>query len=129
MKILLSYASADKEWVDELVSLLRAEGLDPDSADTFPTGENWESLLRQRIESADLVVSVMTSRALQSSWVLFEYGAAKAARKLVLPLWVLNAAEPLDIPQGQTEPYRPVESPQDAAEQIKRHVASQLAGV
>ena len=129
MKILLSYASADKAWVDELASLLRAEGLDLDSADNFPAGENWDTLLRQRIESADLVVSVMTDRALQSSWVLFEYGAAKAARKLMLPLRVSNATEPSGVPLGQTETYRPVKTPRDAAEQIKQYVAGQLAGV
>ena len=124
MKILLSYARADEGWVDELASLLQKAGFSLDRVDTSRTDNSWEAALRQQIESADIVVSVMTKHALQGSFVLFDYGAAKAARKRVIPLTVSSSDQPPEIRLAGT--YCWVATPQDAAEQIELFASSQV---
>ena len=129
MKVLLSYAQADTAWVDELASLLTAAGLDLERVDTARSDPAWEELFRQQLESADLVVSVMTESERHNSLVLFDYGAAKSARKLAIPLLVSGSQQPPEIPRFVEETYYWVETPEDAAEQIKQFVAARMATV
>ena len=129
MKILLSYAQADTAWVDELAALLKAADLHPERVDTARSDPAWEELFRQQLESADLVVSVMTESALHNSLVLFDYGAAQSARKPVMPLLVSSSEQPPEIPRFMTETYRWVDTPQEAAEQIKQFVSARMAAV
>ena len=131
MNIFLSYAQTDKEWVDEFSALLREANLAINlGISNLQFGKQWESALRQGIESADLVVSILTVHSLQSAWVLFELGAATGARKAVLPLLIGRNGVFPEIPKGMNG-YRflRAESPRQAAEQVARHVADQMAGV
>ena len=130
MNIFISYAHEDREWVRELVSSLKDAGLEPWIDDFLPIGEHWLVSLRQRIELAELVISVLTEHSLRSPVFLFELGAAKAARRQVLALLVTENGQPLDIPEGITgHVYLRVKSPREAADQVKRYVSEQMAGV
>lgn len=131
MNIFLSYAQADKKWVDEFSALLREANLAIQlGISNLQFEKKWESALRQGIESADLVVSILTDHSLQSAWVLFELGAATGARKAVLPLLVGRNDVFPEIPKGMNG-YRflKVGSPRQAAEQVTRYVSEQMAGV
>ena len=129
MNIFLSYAQADQKWVDEFSALLREARLAiKPGISNMQFDKKWESALRQGIESADVVVSVLTDQSLRSAWVLFELGAATGARKPVLPLLVGNNGIFPEIPRGMNGyQFLKVESPQQAAEGVTQYVARQMA--
>lgn len=67
-----------------LVSVLTERGIRVNLPDlSLEVGANWQSGIQSAIETADLVVGVMT-RQRQSQWVLFELGIAAAKGRQIL---------------------------------------------
>lgn len=56
------------------------------TTEDLSAGEEWEKKLRKELSSADIVVALLTPKAVDSSWVLHEIGAAWALQKPIIPL-------------------------------------------
>lgn len=70
--------------LEVLVSVLTERGIRVNLPDlSLEVGANWQSGIQSAIETADLVVGVMT-RQRQSQWVLFELGIAAATGRQIL---------------------------------------------
>jgi nucleoside 2-deoxyribosyltransferase len=48
--------------------------------------EKWQSKLRNKLTSADVVVALLTPHSAEDSWVLHEIGAAWALEKPIIPV-------------------------------------------
>ena len=95
-KIFLSYASEDRHLVPRVEGELRKSGLlterdvqlfDPDK-DLRHTGDiNIRDEIKERIQSSDSVVIILSEKMVQSPWVNYETGIADALDK---PIYILN---------------------------------------
>lgn len=96
MKIFLSHSSKDLELVRKLIELLRSSlgFLPADIRCTslegyrLPGGANTDEALRVEVESADVVIAVLSTSSLASLYVIFELGARWGIKKPLIPLLV-----------------------------------------
>jgi len=85
LRVFISHSYDDHEYAERLRGAL--EKLDIGSAfDPVETtsGETVSKTIRKRIEAADAVVILLSKRALESGWVMFELGIAEALGKKVV---------------------------------------------
>lgn len=85
LRVFISHSYDDHEYAERLKEAL--EKLDIGSAfDPVQTtsGETVSKNIRKRIEAADAMVVLLSKRALESSWVMFELGVAEALGKKVV---------------------------------------------
>ncbi|HET9257484.1 MAG TPA: TIR domain-containing protein [Pseudonocardiaceae bacterium] len=115
-RVFISYASADWECASELHDWLVAKGhkvfryQDPD--DGIAIGEEWAKRLHERLRWADVVVCVVTSAAVTSTWCTAEVSIAKSWGKRLLPV----LAEPeVSHPLLASEQYADLTRDPDAA--------------
>jgi hypothetical protein len=109
-RIFVSYSSQDGELGGQLVSLLQAmiEGAEV-GCSSLPGhepagGDDSFAALKQRLADADVVVGLITARALASGEVPFQLGAAWALGKaLLLLLGPDGSAAELFLPMGHAE--------------------------
>jgi WD40 repeat protein len=89
--VFLSHSSRDGPVVEAIAAFLRDEEhhsvfLDRHPEDGIHVGERWEQVLYDRLNDADVVVSVVTESYVASSWCFAEVALAKALGRLVLPV-------------------------------------------
>jgi hypothetical protein len=109
----VSYAHADFAYVRRLVTWLSQRGVDVWFDEDIPTGERWESVLRDRVESAALLVVVMSPAAAESEWVEQEVRLAQTLDIPILPL-LLAGEVILGLDAVQYEPVLDGRLPSDA---------------
>lgn len=131
MKIFLSYAFADREWVTELASMLQTAGIEvTDRESGYRLGDDIDQFFRESIGSAELIVPIITERWSHSPNALFELGAARAMGKQMLPLVIMRKELSTQVPEFLADQnFVRVESSQEAVEQIKRFAMTRMAGV
>lgn len=100
-KVFLSHSSADKEDIDNALSLLGSQGVAvyvdyEDPALPATTSPTTAAMLRRRIEECDGFVLVATQNAAQSAWVPWELGFADKAKS-----WGRVALVPVADPSGR----------------------------
>ena len=100
------------------------------NADDLSAGEKWEAKLRNELEQADVVVVLLSSGALDSSWVLQEIGAAWALQKLIIPIVtrrdILNQL-PVDLQGAKALEFKDIDIPENADEFVQEFQDSLLA--
>ena len=86
-KVFISYTYDDHTYVEKLRKSLRrlkiAGEFDP--VETSLQGAVFETM-RERLKAVDAVIVLLSKRALASSGVMFELGAAQALGKKILPI-------------------------------------------
>lgn len=83
----LSYAWRDREFAEEISSLLHAEHVSViDPADAVRVGNVWSDDVIAALKAADFVVFVTPKFSEESSLTLAELGAAKALGKPIVPV-------------------------------------------
>ena len=94
----MCYSKEDGEFAARLAHNLREEGIDtgPNDNEILP-GENWEKSLRKSLDEASAVVVLFSSNWMRSDWAAFEYGAALATRKKVIPILISNGSGKLPV--------------------------------
>lgn len=84
-KVFLSYSRADRSLADQLIREFHKMPVEVWSdEDQLRVGENWSDVLRSRIRDSQFFVLLLTPRALESSWVQQELGAAWALGKRIV---------------------------------------------
>jgi hypothetical protein len=117
--VFISYAKQDEAIADFIQSALNRAGY---RASTFTTsvtaGDRWISSINLSLETADVVVALISKAALESHWVLYEISASivaveKSSRKRIIPValskdlvpagvlsqyqWVTTSGEPQEV--------------------------------
>jgi hypothetical protein len=85
--VFISYARADKDLVLPVVHLLRAAGarvfID---VEDIPYGEEWESVLLERLHASERILVFWSANAVNSEWIRREYLIAIGAGLRVIPV-------------------------------------------
>ncbi|MET8258200.1 TIR domain-containing protein [Micromonospora sp. NPDC005205] len=82
----VSYSRSDIGYVRRLVAFLRELHIDVWMDDQIPNGTRWDQVLKERIDTAAVIVLVMSPSAEESDWVNAEVDRARAQGKPLLPL-------------------------------------------
>ena len=100
-KIFISHSTLDEQIADTLVEFLLSS-LDIKDTDiictsvpghTLPIGENIAGCLKHEITESSVVIPLLTHNSLNSSWVMFEIGAAWALGKKTYSIMGLNITD------------------------------------
>lgn len=99
--IFISYAHADKAWVETLAAALQNRGFSVWWDPSLVVGARYRDAIRQELESAKAVVVVWSQASVESDWVRDEADEAKLQKKLV-PLARSGVKPPHGFGQLQT---------------------------
>src|SRR5260370_37519011 len=88
MKLFISYAHKDEQYVTKLAGSLKTQGIDVffDKSE-IPWGDEWPAALSKNLSQSDVVVSVLSPRLNPQAFnpnVFFELGMAVAMGKPVI---------------------------------------------
>jgi len=85
--IFISHTSDSRDYARRLREALAefGEAAFFDETEIMP-GESSPEVIRTKLQSADYFVVLLTERAAESPWVMFEIGAAEALGKKVVPI-------------------------------------------
>lgn len=105
MKIFISHSSADEALASALVDLLLASMVLDDedircssvSGHKFSVGTDFSTAIREELGQSIVVVGLLTSISITSSWVLFELGATWGAKRRIMSLLV-DEVHPSSLP-------------------------------
>lgn len=94
ISIFISHSSSDEDLAKALIRLLRAAiALSPESIRCtsvlgfkLPTGADVDAQLRNEVLEASIFIALLTERALDSTFVLFELGARWGMKKSLFPI-------------------------------------------
>jgi hypothetical protein len=101
-RVFISYSTVDRPLVQSALEWLRKSELRSaqidDPANSIAAGDDFRSVITDKIRQADTVVLVWSDRAAKSAWVQYEVGMAQA---LGVPILVLLAAgSQAKLPRG-----------------------------
>jgi hypothetical protein len=92
--VFLSYAHAERAFVDGLAADLRRNRTKVWLDERLQTGDQWRGELAKAIANTDALVLVVSRQSLASEWVQWEVTEAQALQKPILPVLF----EPCDLP-------------------------------
>ena len=116
-KVFVSYAQQDSALAEEVFRRLRPLSVEVWSDDQLTAGENWRDVLRSRLRDSNYFVFLLTPRALESSWVLQELGAAWVLGKRIVPVATdrrLVERLPVDLGQARTVTFDDMDKLEEA---------------
>lgn len=93
MKVFISHANSkkDREFAKSLALKLRDKGVEVWNDTDIMAGEDWEEKLRRSLEEASAFIMLLSPSWSTSMWTAFEYGAAQAIRKKIVPIVIANS--------------------------------------
>lgn len=96
--VFISYSRSDASFVDQLEGSLQARGYNTwvDRNSTVG-GDTWVHSIQGGIDSAQLVLVVLSPEAIKSTWVESEYVYALDQRKRIIPLMHRSCVVPLGL--------------------------------
>jgi len=129
-QVFISNASASAGLVQQLIPLLRLEGIEHfhyKTKDAIPTGARWQAELEQQINESRLFLAIVTEEFVKSQWCRFELKLAlqrQAAGKIevlpcVLSRPVLDSLAELGIPALQVNEMYGVADESIAAQMLE----------
>jgi len=87
LRLYVSYAASDSELARKIGRLLSDRtGARVFLWESLSAGQDWQPRMREELAEADAVVVLVTPKAVHSSWVLHEVGAAWGLKKPVIAL-------------------------------------------
>ncbi|MFI5956280.1 toll/interleukin-1 receptor domain-containing protein [Cryptosporangium sp. NPDC051539] len=93
--VFLSYARADRPYVEKLAGHLRSASIDAWWDLALPGGAAWAEEIERRIGACDVVLVVLTPASASSKWVRRELHYAADQRKRIIPLLLADCTAPL----------------------------------
>ena len=125
MKVFLSYARKDTELANELGERLAKGGFQVwNSHQQVVPGENWAKEIGKALDDSDLMVILLTPKAMESDWLRHEIEFAIGSKKYEGRLFTVFVGAGLeagkDLPWILLKlPHRQVESPKGFAAVVK----------
>lgn len=91
--VFISHANSsnDRAFADNLAFHLSINGYEIWQDAQIDAGQNWERELRKALHDAAAVIVLFSSDWAESKWTAFEFGAAKAIGKKIIPVLISNA--------------------------------------
>ena len=94
-KIFLSYSSKDSSWATDFISILEDEGLDVFSAvRDIKHGDQWQQKIENALRESAVVIFILSENSIDSAWTYFEFGAAIAGDKKIVPIYIDDVEHP-----------------------------------
>lgn len=129
-RVFISHSSKDRDTASKLVEFLEAGLiLKPEeirctsvSGYRLPAGSHTSETLRKEINSAELIIGIITPHSVESEYVLFELGASWVLNKPTFPL-LAKGAETNILPGPLKERHAPQLSDLDQVHQIRDDIA------
>ncbi len=92
-KVFISHSNStkDREFAKKLAVKLRDKGFETWNNAEITAGEEWESSLRKSLTEASAFIMLLSPNWSASPWPAFEYGAAQAFKKKVIPILLVNS--------------------------------------
>lgn len=118
-QVFLSYNAEDREWASQFARSLAAANVGLWSADSqLRPGDDWRAKLAEALRESRTIVLVLSRKSIASPWVAFEWGAALADDKRIIPVLVEDI--PLeDLPPFvRTRQFLSALPPEEAGRQI-----------
>jgi sugar lactone lactonase YvrE len=112
--VFISYSRADRDYVQRLAAVIASIGIECWFDYEITSGDRWTEIIKERIETCDLMVVVMSPASAGSDMVEIEIDLARSRDKLIVPL-LLYGDEPLfllrnkqyhDVRGGKLPPAR-----------------------
>src|SRR5215217_4654243 len=100
-RVYISHTFKDSELARDLKRRLREAGVTVSAAESAEPGEDFSLYIKNSLRSADEVVVLLTDSSVNSSWLLYEIGAADSLDKRVTPILVNEGAELLPQISGR----------------------------
>lgn len=129
MLIFVSHAAEDEDAVADMVEYLNCNLRDYSffvaSAKSIPPGDEWWNTIASNLRAADALVAVLSPRSVDRPWISFEFGAAWAMKKPIVPI-TMEDLHPSEVPMPLAA-FECINFERDAAVLVSRLAA--LAGV
>lgn len=93
MKVFISHANSkkDREFAKSLALKLRDKGMETSNDTAIMAGEDWEEKLKKSLQEASAFIMLLSPNWTTSPWTAFEFGAAQAIKKKVIPILLANS--------------------------------------
>ena len=131
-RVFISYSIEDQDFVESLKNSLQKLKIDDDSK---PVETTWQKQtidteFRGQLRDADVVLALLSPKALAHSGVLFEIGAAQASGKKIVPIMLPDTnPDQIDfLDQGQAILDAGALSPSETAKRIEALIAEGDSG-
>lgn len=96
--VYISYNSRDTTIAQSISAGLRSMGHNVTlDVDALIPGQDWRANLRSALETSDAVVAIISENSLSAQYVMTEVGAARALKKILVPIVVGSMDFPLVI--------------------------------
>ena len=118
-RVFISYSRQDKILVEQIVEILKQNGLHPMWDKEFSIGEGFHEQIQNFISYAHVFLPVLTKNADERKWVHQEIGYANALRIPILPMMVGE----LNLPEGMIQQIQAVKVDPENLETIKHHLS------
>lgn len=125
--VFISYSSSDREYVDRLATHLQSCNLDVWYDYELAAGDQFDSVIQQKIDASAAVVVVLTPLAVASAWVRREILYAEQRNKDVLPVLLEPCELPLIMVQLHHENLIGGRMPSEAFITRLRHLVNAMA--
>ncbi len=100
--IFISYASEDRPWVEPFAKALEQRGWAVWWDRHIPTGQTYDEVIWNALQSAKCVVVVWSAHSIMSEWVKEEASEAKK-KNILLPVRIDEARPPFGFSRRQTQ--------------------------
>lgn len=124
--VFLSYARRDAELAESIADALKQRGVVTRMELDIKPGDNFETNLRESLNSADSFVVVLSPTASQSANTMFELGAAYALGKPIIAITPAGARSEGALPTSFSR-RRVLDSAGMTAAEIADRVSQQIA--
>ncbi|HEX3052008.1 MAG TPA: toll/interleukin-1 receptor domain-containing protein [Aggregatilineaceae bacterium] len=128
-EIFLSYSHSDRAWADQFSASLQAAGVEVwFDAHHIQPGDRWAEQVEQALRASDTMIFILSPSSSQSPWTFFEWGAAVADRKRIIPVLGPDMApeQVPDLMRGLQ--FLTASSPSEAGKQVARALGMASAG-
>jgi hypothetical protein len=123
-KIFLSYSAEDHAQALKLRSLFsQHSNSEIFTIDKLSAGEDWASRLKIELSTCDIFIVLLSPRALESSWVLHEIGAAWGLGKRIIAIYthsdIINRI-PVTLDENYIVDIKDLENPDFVSHLLER---------
>ncbi len=124
-KMFLSYSYNDSAWVKQFEAALKNEGLNAWSGFNMQVGGDIREEIESTLRASSTFIILLSSNSIKNNWVFFEFGAAVAGNKRIIPIVIDDIGnEKLPLPITRYQFLRE-SSPLSAAKMVAKAIKNE----